>query len=57
MSLGSGPMSPRRRRLLEQAGWGAGIAAGGVVLLCVWCFAIVQHFVGMIVSAPPASRF
>ncbi len=51
MSLGSGPMSPKRWRPLEQVGWGIGIVAGAVVLVCVWVFAIVQHLVDMIVPA------
>ncbi len=35
MSLGSGPMSPKRWRPLEQVGWGVGIVAGGIVLMCL----------------------
>ena len=52
MSLGSGPMSAKRWRPLEQMGWGAGIVAGGLVLLCIWVFALVQHLIGLVVSVP-----
>ena len=47
MSLGSGPMSPKLWRPLEQLGWGMGVVTGGLVLVCVWSFALVQHVVGM----------
>ncbi len=56
MSLGSGPMSPKRWRPLEQMGWFIGIMAGVVVLACVWIFAIVQHLVGMVLVPANADR-
>ncbi|WP_237479071.1 hypothetical protein [Lichenibacterium dinghuense] len=40
MSLGSGPMSPKRWRPWEQIGWGLGVAAGAVAPLCLWSFTI-----------------
>ena len=36
MSLGSGPMSPKRWRPWEQIGWAAGVAAGAIAPLCLW---------------------
>jgi hypothetical protein len=40
MSLGSGPMSPKRWRPLEQIGWGIGVAAGAIAPVCLWAFTI-----------------
>jgi hypothetical protein len=56
VSLGSGPMSSKRWRPLEQVGWGAGIVAGGLVLLCVWIFALVQHLTGLAVPVRLPSK-
>ena len=55
MSLGSGPMSARRWRPVEQVGCGVGIVAGVLVLLCIWVFALVQHLIGLVapVRVPP----
>lgn len=55
MSLGSGPMSSKRGRLVEQVGWGVGLVAGCLVLLCIWMFAFVQHLIGLVIpaSVPP----
>ena len=52
MSLGIGPMSPKRWRPLEQLGWGIGTVAGGLVFLCLWAFALVQHLIGKVVPVP-----
>ena len=51
MSLGGGPMSPKRWRPLEQLGWGIGIVTGGLVLLCIWVFALTQSLASMVL--PP----
>ena len=40
MSLGSGPMSPKRWRPWEQIGWGFGVAAGAIAPLCLWAFTL-----------------
>ena len=40
MSLGDGPMSPKRWRPWEQIGWGLGVAAGAIAPLCLWAFTI-----------------
>ena len=40
MSLGSGPMSPKRWRPWEQVGWGMGVAAGAIAPLCLWAFTL-----------------
>ena len=55
MSLGSGPMSPKHWRPLEQVGSGIGIVAGVLVLLCIWIFAFVQHLIDLVApaSGPP----
>lgn len=53
MSLGSGPMSPKRWRPLEQIGWAFGILAGGVVLLCLFAFSISQQVAGLVTSVLP----
>ena len=55
MSLGSGPMSAKRWRLVEQVGSGIGIVAGVLILLCIWIFALVQHLIGLVapVRVPP----
>ena len=52
MSLGSGPMSSKRWRPLEQVGWAVGIVTGGLVLLCVWAFALVRALIGRVAAAP-----
>ena len=56
MSLGSGPMSAERWRPWEQLGWGIGIVAGVLVLLCIWVFALVQHLIGLVIAVPVPSK-
>ena len=56
MSLGSDPMSAKPWRALEQVGWGVGIVAGILVLLCIWIFAFVQHLVGLVLAVPVAPK-
>ena len=45
-------MSAKRWRPVEQVGWGIGIVAGVLVLLCIWVFALVQHLIGLVGSEP-----
>ena len=52
MSLHTKPISAKWWRPLEQLGWGIGILAGGLVLLCVWGFALVQRLMGSMIPAP-----
>ena len=47
MSLGSGPMSAKRWRPVEQVGWAVGIVAGSLVLLCIWIFALTQPLIAL----------
>jgi hypothetical protein len=53
MSLGSGPMSSKRWRPLEQVGWAVGIVAAGLVLLCIWAFALVRALIGRVAAPGP----
>ena len=52
MSLHTKSISAKWWRPLEQLGWGIGILAGGLVLLCVWGFALVQRLMGSMIPAP-----
>ena len=49
MSLDIGPMSPKRWRPLERLGWGVGTVVGGLVLLCLLVFALMEHLIGKVV--------
>ena len=56
MSLGSGPMSPKRWRPWEQLGWAAGVAAGAVAPLCLWAFTITWYVVAAAQTGKPKRR-
>lgn len=56
MSLGSGPMSPKRWRPWEQVGWGIGVAAGAVAPLCLWTFTLTWQVVHAVRPAGPKRR-
>ena len=56
MSLGSGPMSPKRWRPWEQIGWGIGVAAGAVAPLCLWAFTITWQVGAALRPARPKRR-
>ena len=56
MSLGSGPMSPKRWRPWEQIGWAAGVAAGAIAPLCLWTFTIVWQITTAVLPAKPKRR-
>jgi hypothetical protein len=53
MSLGSGPMSPKRWRPWEQCGWAIGVAAGAIAPLCLWAFSITWQITAAVL---PESR-
>ncbi len=56
MSLGSGPMSPKRWRPGEQIGWGIGVAAGAVAPLCLWAFTLTWQVVHAVRPSGPKRR-
>ncbi len=53
MSLGSGPMSPKRWRPWEQIGWGLGVAAGAIAPICLWAFTIIWQITHLLSPAKP----
>ena len=56
MSLGSGPMSPKRWRPWEQIGWGFGVVAGAIAPLCLWAFTLTWQITAAVRPAKARRR-